>query len=423
MSITGSVESLISAIAAGQIPPEDAGDFLADLTDLTDDAENRLLNRVQDVVRNNDAILGNAAAAHGNAWFTVNLIPDAREQVPRERVDFAIQEAAIENLVGGAEHVIAAKGLRPAIEPVLGGGAGAGFPNVVIDEDGKRRRIEMLRTFEDHWFGQLTFSPTIDWLDVSEVDLTDNRIILRDAQLPGEDARRDIRIPLAEDGTMILNWPRGEYTESFRHLSFYEVIYYEKLLEDLAFNLGAMDESGYLQYHAGDRNFLDAYRYAEGLVTDVLDTGDGAPLEELAGVREYFITEAGAFLNGDAEELILADITGALEDQNLSTEMRSLFTDLQTEIPEVFESTRGVYSDLVKTRTVLSENVPDSFVIVGWTGTGTIDIGVNPFQNEYANTGTHGTVVNTILTGKFIDDLPPWISIFIAVVYSRRSLL
>ncbi|MDA3948020.1 MAG: CHASE2 domain-containing protein, partial [Spirochaeta sp.] len=141
-------------------------------------------------------------------------------------------------------------------------------------------------------------------------------------------------------------------------------------------------------------------------------------LEELAGVREYFITEAGAFLNGDAKELILSDISAALEDQNLSADMRSLFTDLQTEIPGVFESTRGVYSDLVETRTVLSENVPDSFVIVGYTGTGTTDIGVNPFQNEYANTGTHGTVVNTILTGKFIDDMPAWISIVVALVFT-----
>jgi len=416
--ISGSVESLIGAIAAGQIPPEEAGDFLADLREMTESAEDRLLSRVEEVVRNNDLILGAAAGAHGHAWFTVNLIPDAPEQVPRERVDFAIQEAALTFVQGDNDTVLDAQGLRPAIEPVIGGGEGAGFPNVVIDEDGTRRRIELLRRFEGHWFGQLVFPPLVNWLGVTGIDVSDNRIVLRDALIPGDDERRDIRIPLAEDGTMLINWPKGGYLEGFRHLSFFEVVYYQQLLEDLAYNLEIMDQSGYLQYHDGDRNLLDAYRYAEGLVTEALETGDPTPLEELSAVREYFIAEAGAFLDGSAEEFILSDLAAALEDPNLSPEMESLFTDLQTEIPEVFESTRTVHADLLETREVLAANVPGSFVIIGYTGTGTTDIGVNPFENEYANTGTHGAIVNTIMTGRFIDDLPAWISIIIAVIFT-----
>ena len=72
----------------------------------------------------------------------------------------------------------------------------------------------------------------------------------------------------------------------------------------------------------------------------------------------------------------------------------------------------------METRAILAEQVPDSFVIIGYTGTGTTDIGVNPFENEYANTGTHGAVVNTILTGKFIDEMPLWISIVVAFVFT-----
>lgn len=421
--IEGNIDGLISAIAAGQISPEDAVAFVPDLTQMTQEAEQRLLDRVQDIVRNNDQILGNAAAAHGNAWFTANLIPDAPEQVPRERVDFAIERAAMTNVTGDSPHVVRAQGLRPAIEVVLAGGAGAGFPNVVIDEDGTRRRIELLRSFEDNWFGQLVFAPLVDWLGVEEVDVTGERIILRNALIPGEEARRDIRIPLAEDGAMLINWPKGSYLESFRHLSFYEVVYYQQLLEDLSFNLEIMDESGYLQYHDGDRNLLDAYRYATGLVDETMETGDPSTLSELATIREYFITEAGAFLNGDAEEVLLRDIAAGLDDPTLPEDMRSLFLDLQEEIPSVFENTRSIHNDLIETRQILAENVPDSFIIIGYTGTGTTDIGVNPFENEYANTGTHGALLNTILTRRFIDDTPVWVSIVIALFFTAIFVL
>lgn len=421
--IQGSVESLISAIATGQIPPEEAGDFVGDLSQMTRDAEDRLLERVQEVVRNNDEILGAAAAAHGDAWFTVNLIPDQPEQVPRERVDFAIERTALNQVTGDNPLVLDAQGLRPAIEVVLEGGAGAGFPNVVIDEDGTRRRIELLRTFEDKWFGQLVFAPLVDWLEVEEIVLTTDRMVLRNALVPGEEERRDIRIPLAEDGTLLLNWSKGSYLESYRHLSYFEIVYYQQLLEDLSFNLEVMEESGYLQYYDGDRNLLDAYRYGEGLVSEALETGDGEILGELSQVREYFITEAGAFLAGNAEEAILSDISAALDDPNLSSDMRSLFTDLQSEIPSVFESTRGIHNDLVETRKILADNIPNSFAIIGYTGTGTTDIGVNPFENEYANTGTHGALINTILTGRFIDDMPTWVSVAIAIIFTAIFVL
>ena len=415
-TITTNIEGLLGAIAAGQIPPQDAPDFFRDLQELANESEETLLNRVQDIVRDNDIVLGNAAAANGNAWFTVNVIPDAESDVPEERVDFAIQEAALENISGDNEFILDAQGLRPAIEPIMGGGHGAGFPNVVIDEDGIRRRIELLRRYEGEWFGQLVFAPLLDWIGSPEIEVRRDRITLRQAQLPGEENAQDIRIPLAPDGTLLLNWPKKSYLDSFRHLSYYELIYHEQLLEDLAFNLGIMEDSGYLQYHDGDRDLLRAWEYAQGLVDESLQTGDGEPLSELPEIHQYYLSEVGAFLNGPAEEAILRDIRGALDDQQITGETRQLYQDLEAEIPGVFESTRNVYNNLIDTREVLANAVEDSFIIIGYTGTGTTDIGVNPFENEYANTGTHGAVVNTILTRTFIDEIPLWISIAVAVV-------
>lgn len=419
--INASVELLIDAIATGQIPISDAGDFLGDLRNLTDVVRERLLERVDDVVQNNDLSLGNAAAAMGNAWFTVNLILE-EEGPPAETLAFAFDRAALTSVSGDSPLVVDARGLRPAIEPVLSGSRGAGFPNVIIDEDGTRRRIDLLRRYEGEWFGQLVFAPLLDWVGSPDVEVHRDRIVLRGALLPGETERRDVRIPLAEDGTLLLNWPKGDYIESFRHLSFYTVVYYQQLLEDLAFNLALMDESGYLQYHTGD-NPLGVWNYAEGLIADALESRDAGVLDELGAVREYFIREAGLFLDGTAEEAILGDVTSALADPELSEDTRSFFEGLLQDIPAAFSNTRSIHRELLRSRELIRESIPGSFIIIGFTGTGTTDIGVNPFENEYVNIGTHGTVVNTIITERFIDDVPVWISIVIAAAFTLVYVL
>ncbi len=421
--VTGNFEDLVAAIAAGQIEAREATAFLDDLQNLSEVAEDRLLTRVQEVVRNNDTLLGNAASAMGNAWFTVTLLPDTEEPIEPERLALASERAALREVEGENALIPDVEGLRPAIYPVLSGGRGAGFPNVVVDSDGTRRRIELLSRHDGEWFGQLVFAPLLHWLGSPALDVSRNRIVLRDAVLPGEDEPRDVRIPLAEDGSLLLNWPKGDYLESFRHLTYYELVHYESLMGDLAFNLELMQESGYLQYHDGQSNPLQAWYYAEGIVTDALETGDYTSLTDLASIREFFVSESGAFLDGSAEDAILGDIAAALADPELSPEVRALFEDLSEDIPSAFASTREIHRSLVERRTNLLEAVPGSFIIIGYTGTGTTDIGVNPFVNEYANVGTHGAVVNTIITERFIDDLPVWVSIVIAALFTALYVL
>jgi adenylate cyclase len=74
-----------------------------------------------------------------------------------------------------------------------------------------------------------------------------------------------------------------------------------------------------------------------------------------------------------------------------------------------------VYSNLAQSRGILQQELKGSFCILGWTGTSTTDIGVTPFEKEYMNVGTHASVVNTILSGRFLDSLPWWISALAAL--------
>ena len=46
----------------------------------------------------------------------------------------------------------------------------------------------------------------------------------------------------------------------------------------------------------------------------------------------------------------------------------------------------------------LEKECEGSFCIIGYSGVGTSDLGVNPFQKSYANVGTHANIYNTIMT-------------------------
>jgi adenylate cyclase len=59
----------------------------------------------------------------------------------------------------------------------------------------------------------------------------------------------------------------------------------------------------------------------------------------------------------------------------------------------------------------------DKFVIMGRTDTGTTDYGANPFYGKYINVGTHGVVLDTILSENFIIPLGPWWRIVFLLIF------
>ena len=91
---------------------------------------------------------------------------------------------------------------------------------------------------------------------------------------------------------------------------------------------------------------------------------------------------------------------------------------VKREVPKVFSETRGIYDNLMKTRQILAQNLPGSFCIIGITATSTTDIGVNPFVGQYVNVGTHASVVNTILQGRFLNQMPWWYGVLLAAASS-----
>jgi adenylate cyclase len=67
--------------------------------------------------------------------------------------------------------------------------------------------------------------------------------------------------------------------------------------------------------------------------------------------------------------------------------------------------------------------VNDKFCILGRINTGTADIGSNPFYGEYVNAGTHGVIMDMILSGSFISPLGIYLQALFALVFSTLFLL
>ena len=110
--------------------------------------------------------------------------------------------------------------------------------------------------------------------------------------------------------------------------------------------------------------------------------------------------------------------TRSLRTSGSAKDERANAESVKAEVPKVFQDTRGIYDNLMKTRQVLAQKLPGSFCIIGITATSTTDIGVNPFVGQYVNVGTHASVVNTILQGRFLNQLPWWYGVLLALIFS-----
>lgn len=413
--IQTSIAQLFDAIRSGSIPLRDAAQYVSDLQGLTEQGKDKLLAAVKSVERDNDAYLGQAARFMGSAFFTINSPDSPDETASAELQQYAVDHLALSNVTRESGSPPLAASLSPAILPVLQGARGAGFPNVIVDPDGVRRRIALIKTFGGKYFGQLAFRPLLDWLGNPPIVLKRGAILLKGANVPGK-GKRDISIPLTSTGTFMVNWVPKTYLDSFRHLSFYELVYHRQLEEDLVYNLKLMGQSGYLSYAEGKTSLLDMFAATEGRRTEMLGGGDLGHMADYVKARREFFDAVGRFLAGSAEKAILADIDKALANRGLAKDERANAEAVRAEVPKVFQDTRSVYENLMATRAILEKNLPGSFCIIGVTATSTTDIGVNPFVGQYVNVGTHASVVNTILQGRFLDELPWWYGIILALI-------
>jgi len=418
--INSAVADILSAIRSGRFSPSDIDDIAEDFHDYINSEHDDLFARAQGVARDNDVYLVQASALFGRSWATLNLreepLVDAeqagRRPIAEERFSYPVKALANANPGVHVDILTTLPGFALAA-------AGSGFTNVVVDRDGVRRRIDLAQNVFGHWYLQLAFAPLINYLGNPEIEMGNLKLVMRNAIMP-DGITKDITIPLDGKGRMVLDWPRTDYPESYKHVSFYEFSLLEDIEAELEYDaraFGSMDTHFFAQFdpYLTMVPFIaaDLARYF-----DAIYTTRAAALEECS--EELFWT----FVDYRAETRALI---GELLEIDPGARVNALAPDLAEAYPEYaaailneaeyIASMAGRlalnldrYEEIRKT---IEDAVRDKFCILGRSDTGTTDIGTNPFHSKYVNVGTHGVVLDMILSEIFITPIATqWLILF-----------
>ncbi len=435
------------AITERNIPAADAVEVGADMAGYIDQRMNELSSSItSNIFRDNDEYFAKALAYFGFAYTTINAAAINIKSESKAAEEFAWENLLFRNVEDPALYINADNaltrrendqdaGISPAILPLLSASAGAGFPNVIIDTDGVRRRIELLTEHRGRYVGQLVFSPILDILQPEKLIRRSHRLILVNAIDPASlgtaaEKRRDISIPLDKNGRFLINWLKKPFAEpndpensSFRSVSIYAVRqadeYEEKLVENLAAILALQirNASGYLSYHDAAVYLLESYRELDHWKSDLLDR-KRTDFDELFAARDVFFDEYGQFLEGGFDTEIY-DTIGRIQERTGTDQYTSFLANIKNNF-DIYRQELQAYNDQMRQ---LRESAAGSFCIIGYTGVGTSDLGVNPFHKSYPNVGTHANIYNTIMTGEFITPAPVWMSWLLALLMCYLSAL
>ena len=417
------MKSFIAAIQQGNIPLREANSYVGDFQDLVSAKKTELQSQVEKIARDNDEYLGQAIRFFGDAFLTIHVLKDLNAQIPQELRQLAIEKFSLKNIEIQRKLPPAKVDIQPPILPIEREAKGIGFTNVFIDPDGVRRRIELVIRYGDSYFPQLVMAPLLDLLGHPTVILRPHEVVLKDAHYP-DGSIRTVRIPLDPDDRMIVNWPHKKFVDSFTHLTYAELILHKEHLDNLLYNLRLREGWGYLDLYKGETPLLSLYKQSESLRELIMQGGEPPTrIQEFRTMRDQFLTEVGAYLDSKPDEQIAGMVAAVLADRKTKPKDREQYERIEKDAPAYFSGLRQTYKALMEVRTDIVSKVSGTMCILGQTNTGSTDIGINPFDNEYPNVGTHASLANTILTEDFLAEAPIWVSVLAALALTAALVL
>ena len=413
--IGANVQDIFSALANNQITLPEAGIYGSELIDLIDHSRDTLYRRTEQVALENDSYLGHAMRLFGSSFVTLNMQP----ALPKEHFAplFAIAESRFTYPYMQLTYPLQ-KGSSSALIPIKeisSMAAGAGFTNVHIDPDGVRRRIRLTDNIGSTVFLQLAFSAVLHKLGSPKIILHKTDITLEDAVYNG--LKQQVTIPIDQNGLMLIRWPKKTYKDSFTHIPFHVLVDYAEIGEQTATALRLLraNQGWNLKHGYAPIDFcIQAWTESETLRRTALESGLPADKEAWRTAADNYWNAVKLFLDADYR----SDI-GALFDEAESAaalEDKALYSRIKQDFEALYEQMSVSYKRYEELNAFLRSKLKGAFCIIGWTSTGTTDIGVNPFQSEYVNVGTHAAVANTILQRDFLRQAPRWVSILLAIV-------
>jgi len=413
--INSNTQDFISALKAGRIERDDMDYYAGSLSAMIGDERENLYLKAQNVARDNDRYLAQALALFGRSWSTLNLraYPLDGEQAERRSIAeerFSYQVIAAPDAYRGAGFV----DILPALPIFAQAAMGAGFTNVEVDGDGIRRRIYLAQNIRDRWYLQLAFAPLMDYLGKPDILLEKRKLTISQARLP-DGGKKDFVIPLDYRGRMMLDWPKENYPESYKHISFANFSLLDEIeadLENYSHELASADLTFFAQFDS-------TLATIPVILNDIGELFDAAQTARTHAMEYTSNDSFEAYLEYRNQSYALLAEVLALDTgkkiQALSSRLGEEYPDSAELIADEAEyiTTLLDYTDInLQRRNELNESndqeLRDKFCIIGRVDTGTTDYGANPFYGKYINVGTHGVVLDTILSETFINPLGLW---------------
>lgn len=397
------------------------------------------------VFKDNDSYFAKSILFFANTFLTINAVEINIEENSKEAKDFAYENLLYSNIEDPSNYIknetlkLRANlnenyGIAPAILPLLKKAKGAGFPNVIIDNDGVRRRIPLLSEYNGKYVAQLVFAPILATLKPEKIIKEKMKLILKN--VASENGTKDIIIPLDEDGNLLINWLKKPFVDdsnpsnnSFKNLSCYTLIYANILEKQLLnsldeiLSLNIRDSDGYLSYHNQLLHLKNDY---EGLLEfkNQLLNEETESYNEYIANREYFFNSINEFLKSPAENELHTLFNHVIKDNETDKDTKEFYKMADEKVRLLFNNTRTFYTQYINHIENIKNICNDSFTIIGYSGVGTSDLGTNPFWHSYPNVGTHANVYNTIMTENFIKPIPKkWSILFSFIILIISALL
>jgi adenylate cyclase len=401
---------VMDAFADGTLDRRDAPGMKKEIVAFNNSVKNELEVSIDYVTRDVDAYFADTLDFFGDAYLTLTMISEKDIQ-GNYAMDGTVQQwledhLALKEIDSRGDTLTPDNATRiiPAIHKLLSRARGAGFVNADPDRDGYRRRVHLLLKHNGFYYPHLSLAALSAMLDSPGIEVDNRAITLKNARIGGE--TRDIRIPRASDGTVLIKWPRKSFYD-YNIMSAWDLIRYNRTEENLAYNLGLMNESWFFSFWDGEETPLDAYNNAN-YIKELLYRGEneeeGIRFETYLEYRERYLETMEAFLNSPVEETILSNVKDDEETRQF--------------VETLFETVRTDFSRILAFRGEVSARTRGAFCIIGTTMTSSTDLGLITFQTNYPNVGTYPTLVNMILSGDFLDDAPWWVSFVIALALS-----
>ena len=392
----------LSQQIAWLVSESEGADITEDLSGVMDSVQNRIKTAIQYSIRDVDQALANDLKFFENSYLTLtfdNGFPPLGEVTE----NYLSEELSLKNIsVAANARVPDFKAVEPAISDFLFQAKKAGFVNADADPDGYLRRLYLVFKYKGNYYPQLLFAPILNYLGNPHIDVRKNKIILKDCKFP--DGTRDLKIPLAQDGSVLIKYPKKSYYDykCITLWSAYRILLLEK---DLVASLKELGENGFFSYWEGDLPY-EAYDAASGFIHDALvadDTEAGVTYEDYFAYKQAFYDLTKDFLYGNSEADLIASVEG-------DEETAAFISDSMATV-------RNIYEELTTSRERVQNIVKDSFCIFGTSATSTTDFGLIQYEEKYPNPGVHYTIANQLLSNDFVIDSPWWISVIIAVLF------